>query len=474
LQSGTYALNDFNFKTPFADLQVKSNVNNPHAQADYEVYDYPGEYIERGEGEAYSKARIEEAQQPYQLTTGQGDAAGVETGALFTLGGHGRDDQNMEYLIVSAQHQLSQGGYETNGSADDDEYQVSIQAMDSKLPYRAQRSTPKPTVQGPQTAMVVGKQGEEIWTDQYGRVKVQFHWDRYSKGDETSSCWIRVAQIWAGKNWGGMFIPRIGHEVIVEFLEGDPDRPIITGRVYNAAAMPPYELPANKTQSGIKSRSTKGGSGANFNEIRFEDMKGEEQVYIHAEKNQDNVVENDETTEVGHDRTENVGNDETVSIGRDRTENVGRDENLTIGRDRTLHVKQNQRTTIEKDQIEAVNNHRKETTYANHWMETGGHFEHITKGKYDLVAGTHIISKTTVHELSGSERVVFKGPGGTIILDSGGITLKGNHIALKAPSIAMTTGAPDMVESLSLAANKGLPICVDCMKAAAERAAAGE
>jgi type VI secretion system secreted protein VgrG len=319
---------------------------------------------------------------------------------LFTLQGHGRDDQNIEYLVVSAQHQLTQGGYQTSGSEDDDEYQVSIQVMDSKLPYRAQRSTPKPTVQGPQTAMVVGKAGEEIWTDQYGRVKVQFHWDRYSKGDETSSCWIRVAQVWAGKNWGAMFIPRIGHEVIVEFLEGDPDRPIITGRVYNGAAMPPYDLPTNKTQSGIKSRSTKEGTGVNFNEIRFEDMKGEEQVYIHAEKNQDNVVENDETTEVGHDRTENVGNDESVTIGHDKTIQVGNDHHEAIQRDMYYQVGRNQQEEYGKDHLHRVGNIHKQTIHTDHVYNTGGHYEGQVAGTYKLDVGSKITTNTGKHELA--------------------------------------------------------------------------
>ena len=167
------------------------------------------------------------------------------------------------------------------------------------MPYRPPRVTPKPIVQGPQTAVVVGKAGEEIWTDKYGRVKVQFHWDREGKRNENSSCWIRVSHPWAGKGWGAVAIPRIGQEVIVDFLEGDPDQPIITGRVYNAEQMPPYELPANQTQSGIKSRSSKGGDTENFNEIRFEDKKGSEEVYIHAEKDQNIVVENDQTIAVG-------------------------------------------------------------------------------------------------------------------------------------------------------------------------------
>jgi type VI secretion system secreted protein VgrG len=185
-------------------------------------------------------------------------------------------------------------------------------------------------VQGTQTAVVVGPPGEEIFTDKYGRVKVQFHWDREGQNNATSSCWIRVGTPWAGKNWGIIHIPRIGHEVIVDFLEGDPDQPIIVGSVYNADMMPPYALPANKTQSGVISRSTLGGSPANFNQIRFEDLKGSEQVLIHAERNQDIEVEKDETHWVGHDRKKTIDHDETTSIGHDRTETVKNNETITI------------------------------------------------------------------------------------------------------------------------------------------------
>ena len=171
----------------------------------------------------------------------------------------------------------------------------SFVAMPSSQQFRPKRMTPKPFVQGPQTAVVVGPGGEEIYTDKYSRVKVQFHWDRLGKKNENSSCWIRVSTPWAGKQWGAVSIPRMGQEVIVDFLEGDPDQPLITGCVYNAEQMPPYDLPANKTQSGVKSRSSKGGGGANFNEIRMEDKMGSEQLFIHAEKNQDIEVEHDET-----------------------------------------------------------------------------------------------------------------------------------------------------------------------------------
>ena len=178
---------------------------------------------------------------------------------------------------------------------------------------------------------MVGPKGEEIWTDQYGRVKVHFYWDRHDQSNENSSCWIRVSQAWAGKNWGSIQIPRIGQEVIVSFLEGDPDRPIITGRVYNAEQTVPYALPANATQSGTKSRSSKGGTQANFNEIRMEDKKGAEQLYIHAERNQDIAVENDEGHWVGHDRHSTVDHDEMVRIGNDRLRAVQCNDTLHVG-----------------------------------------------------------------------------------------------------------------------------------------------
>ena len=228
-------------------------------------------------------------------------------------------------------------------------------AMPTVHPFRPRRLTPKPFVQGPQTAVVVGPKGDEIFTDKYGRVKVQFHWDRRGKKDENSSCWIRVSSPWAGKGWGAVSLPRIGQEVVVDFLEGDPDQPIITGRVYNAEQMPPYDLPANKTQSGMKSRSSLGGGAANFNEIRFEDKKGSEQLFIHAEKNQDIEVENDETHWVGHDRTKTIDHDETTHVKHDRTETVDNDETITIGNNRSEFVGANETITISSNRTKAVN-----------------------------------------------------------------------------------------------------------------------
>ncbi len=203
------------------------------------------------------------------------------------------------------------GAGDQSGGVD---YSNKFRAIPFSTPYRPPVTAGKAVVPGPQTAVVVGPAGEEIYTDKYGRVKVQFHWDRVGTKNENSSCWVRVSQNWAGKTWGGMHIPRIGQEVIVEFLEGDPDRPIITGRVYNADQTVPYSLPDNQTQSGLKSRSSKGGSGDNYNEIRIEDKKGSELILVHAEKDLTTEVEHDENRTVGHDRITSIKNNETKTV----------------------------------------------------------------------------------------------------------------------------------------------------------------
>lgn len=377
---GTYALNDYDFKRPSANLHVNSALAKPHSMATEEIYDYPGEYVQIDDGDQYSRNRIEELHSQYEVAQSSSDVRDMKAGGLFTLAEHPRKDQNKEYLLVSVNHSFQNDDYGAGGgNSGGIQYSNSITVVDSKTAFRSSQTTPKPIVQGPQTALVVGLAGEEIYTDNYSRVKVQFHWDRYGEKNENSSCWMRVSQLWAGKNWGGIHIPRIGQEVIVDFLEGDPDHPIITGRVYNAEQMPPYDLPANKTQSGIKSRSSKGGTPANFNEIRMEDKKGEEQVYIHAEKNQDNIVENDETTFVGHDRTENVIHDEDITIGHDRTEKVGHNEDITIGNNRTEKVVKNEKITIGVNRTEAVGNNEK-ISIGNDRTEQVGDNEKITIG----------------------------------------------------------------------------------------------
>lgn len=356
VQSGAYATTDFDFKQPRASLLSTETIGRKHSQSSFEIFDYPAELavMQADQSKRVAKLRIQELQAPHMVLRGQGDAAGLATGRRFKLSQYPREDLNIEYLITGVGVSFSSDAFDTGVTDTESQFSCSIEAVDARTPYRPSRTTPKPVVHGAQTAMVVGPKGEEIYTDEHARVKVQFHWDRHGKVDENSSCWIRVAQIWAGKGWGALHIPRIGQEVIVSFLEGDPDRPIITGRVYNGESKSPYDLPANKTQSGIKSRSSKDGGAANFNELRFEDKKGSEQLYIHAEKNQDIVVENDETHSVGHDRKKDVGNDETTHVKHNRTETVDNDETITIGGNRTEQVAKDETITISGARTESV------------------------------------------------------------------------------------------------------------------------
>jgi type VI secretion system secreted protein VgrG len=244
------------------------------------------------------------------------------------------------------------------------------------LPYRVPRLTPQVVMPGPQSAIVVGPEGEEIHADDFGRVKVHFHWDRYDKSNEKSTCWVRVSQPWAGKGWGGYFIPRIGQEVIVDFLNGDPDRPIIVGRVYNDDQPKPFD---SHTQSGFRTRSTPKGSAANCNEFRFDDKKGSEQVYLHAEKNQDISVENDETHTVGHDRTKTIDHDETSHIKHDRTERVDNDESIEIGHDRFM--------TVERDKYEKVLRNKAIQVAATHTETVAINYAETVGGAMELTVG---------------------------------------------------------------------------------------
>ena len=309
-------------------------------------------------------------------------AAGKFTLALHEIEG----EQGKNYVITDISFFAQENSYDiaTGGGR---VFNNQFYCIPATTLYRPKRRLQKPRVHGAQTAIVVGPPGEEIYTDEFGRIKVQFHWDRVGGNDENSSCWLRVAQQMAGRQWGAIFLPRIGHEVVVSFLEGDPDQPLVTGCVYNADNMPPYELPANKTQSGWKTRSTTGGSSANFNEIRFEDKKGSESLTIHAEKDQNISVENDETTSIGNDRTESVGNNESITIGNDRTENVGANENITIGGNRTESVGSNESITIGSNRTEMVGSNESITIGVNKAETVGAAKELSIGGGYQVSVG---------------------------------------------------------------------------------------
>ena len=373
IASGNFEADDYDFEKPQTDLTTRQQQPAGHSEDSREQYEWPGGYTEHGDGENYARIRIEQQKAQREIAQGEGNARNIAPGYLFTLSKYPRQDQNKEYLIESAHYRFEEnvrrsdgaggsGAAKRGGIDSGTTYRISFAVVPQSTAYRSQRVTPKPHTTGPQTAVVTGPPGEEIYTDAYGRVKVQFHWDRYGLRDENSSCWIRVSQTWAGANYGSMHIPRIGQEVIVDFLNGDPDYPIITGRVYNAMQTVPWDLPANKTMSGIKTHSSKGGASGDglkngpgdANVLRFEDKAGQEQLWIHAQKDQLTEVENDEDKWVGNDRRKTVDRDETNHIKRDRTETVDRDEDITVHNNRTERVDHNEKISIGDNRTEDV------------------------------------------------------------------------------------------------------------------------
>ena len=355
-QPAAFASLDYNFETPTAIARGASQVASRKDTSKYEIFEYPAgaSQLTSAGVERLAKMRAERLYSTQNVIHSQGDAAGLGAGRVFKLQGHPRPALNKKYLIVATVCELTSDRAQTGAATADaaPQFSIGLDAVAASAPYRPERTTPRPLIQGTQTALVVGPSGKEIWTDKYGRVKVQFHWDRVGKADDNSSCWVRVAHSWAGKNWGGQHVPRVGQEVVVSFLDGDPDRPLVIGSVYNAEQMPPYELPANGTQSGVKSRTSLNGSADNFNELRFEDKQGSEEIYLHAEKNLQVVVENDQTITVGAakkdkgDRTTSVQHDDKLTVGNDLTVAVTGNETRTVTKDRATKAQQNDKLEV--------------------------------------------------------------------------------------------------------------------------------
>lgn len=332
--SGSWASRDYDFVNPSTDLTV--SVDGTDAQA-LPVYTWPGLYLTKDAGEALAKKRIEALELPAKVARGRSTCAALAAGAKVTLADHPRADLNADWTVWEVFHSATQTSYSNT-----------FAAFPNATPFRLALPD-KPRIPGTQTAVVVGKSGDEICTDEYGRIKVQFHWDRDGANDDNSSCWVRVAQGWAGKGWGMMFLPRVGQEVVVSFLDGDPDRPLVTGSVYNAEQTVPYTLPDDMTKSTIKTNSSKDGSG-NYNELRFEDKKGEEEIYLQAEKDMTVLVKNQRATTIdkaddtltlneGNRSTTITKGDDTLTVSEGkRTVSVKADESLTVEGKRTLEI----------------------------------------------------------------------------------------------------------------------------------------
>lgn len=343
-------LTDYDPINPRASLLGTEDIDDGstyHKVSGLDIFDYPGPHATADDGRRYAQVRLEAYNAQHKTFKGQTDACGLACGALFKLKDFPLEDLNQEYLVTGSSIELSDPGYHA-GQADrtDEPFRCAFDAITSKQPFRAMPLADKTRIPGLQTAVVCGSEtDEDIAVDKYGRVQVNFHWNAPDKKDAKSSCPVRVASPWAGKTWGAVSLPRVGQEVVVSFLEGDPDRPLIIGSVYNADNMPPYTLPDNKTQSGLKSRSLLGGAD-DANELRFEDKKGSEQFFIHAQKDMLEEVENDHTVTIDHDETVTVKNDQKLEVGNDQTETVKHDRSVSVKNDDTLDVSANGSTKI--------------------------------------------------------------------------------------------------------------------------------
>jgi type VI secretion system secreted protein VgrG len=358
LVPASVALSSFDFKKPRPVAVELPTINEQGDVLRMESYAYAGAFGFKDihDGDAQARIRLEEIEASGKYFEGHGNDRTAQPGRKFVLSGHfdGDAGQDLDFLIVEAHHTANNNLQEGDGSTS--HYANRITCSRTRIPWRPGRgyNSTEPKIYGLQTAIVTGPPGEEIYTDEYGRVRAQFHWDRMGQQDDKSSAWLRAATPWSGANFGMTSIPRIGSEVIVQFLDGNPDRPLITGMVPNADTMPPWPLPANKTQSGILSRSSPGGAYENANAIRFEDKKGMEQLWLHAEKDQLTEVEHDEDKWVGNDRRKTVDRDENSHIKRDRTERVDRDEKISIGANRTEDVAKNETISIGENRTEDV------------------------------------------------------------------------------------------------------------------------
>lgn len=455
VRSGKVTLDDYHFATPKSDLKsvaLTGRTAQKHSHKDYELYDVPGKYRIGDAGDTAMGNRLADAIQQAEDTEsmqfrGAGNVPRIAAGRTFKLKDHEHKAYNQEYLVSEAVHYIqTDADYKQIDERRDldlgpdpfpedmagDVYNCTFGVRKKTSPYRAMHVTPWPKIAGLHTATVVGKAGEEIWTDKHGRIKVQFHWDREGKKDEKSSCWVRVVTPWSGKNWGMIHIPRIGQEVVIQFEEGYPDRPICTGMLYNADTMPPYALPANQTQSGIKTNSSKGGGG--YNELMFEDKKGEELVRFQAEKDYKGLVKNHSTVTVGHDSLQNPASGagdhhQTVKNNVVETINDG-DRTFTIETgSEIVDIKTDKNVTIHNNKLEVIEN--------NNTRKVTGDDNHTIDGNQGIVIGKS--QATTVGEsigtTAGDEIVMTAGSKLELVCGSSKITLTKSKIEIKAKMI---------------------------------------
>lgn len=429
LRSGKHSLTDYNFSTSTADLSASETTIYPAGSNEgMEIFDFPGLHKTKSDGDTFAKLRMQEEEAGHKVAHGSSVCRAFTTGYKFKLQKHPLDAMNGNYILTAIQHIASVGEtYRDGEDGGSESYSNHFTCIPAEVAFRPPRLTPKPFVQGLQTAVVVGKSsdedsaddedaggdGEEIWVDKFGRVLVKFPWDRKSE----ISCWMRVSQDWAGKGWGMISIPRVGQEVLVSFLEGDPDRPIITGRVYNDVQVVPYPLPDNGTRTTFKTRSTTGGSEDNYNELRFEDKSGDEQVFVRGEKDYDTRIKND--------AREWIGNDRSLMVTKDQMEKVGGD----------LHLQ------VSGKQVEKV---------SGDWhSHVAGNFNHKSDQTISIQAGQNLYEKSGMNFAHEAGQMIHLKAGMTVVLEAGTelcLKVGGNFIDINASGVSIV-GTMVMINS---------------------------
>ncbi|ENP7960709.1 type VI secretion system tip protein VgrG, partial [Escherichia coli] len=461
---------DYTFKVPDWPGMYEQQGESLNGQLEqYEIFDYPGRYKDEQHGKDFTLYRMESLRSDAEKATGQSNSPKLWPGTRFTLTEHPQKMLNREWQVVQSilsgdQPQAlhgSQGRGTTLGN------QLEVIPADRTWRPRVQS---KPKVDGPQSAIVTGPAGEEIFCDEHGRVRVKFHWDRYHGMTEESSCWVRVSQAWAGPGFGNLAIPRVGQEVIVDFLNGDPDQPVVMGRTYHEDNRSPRDLPGTKTQMTIRSKTYK---GSGFNELRFEDATDKEQVYIHAQKNMDTEVLNDRTTDVKHDHTETIGNDQKITVGLGQTVNVGskkeggHDQKVIVANDRCITVRNDQMLKVTNDRTVSVSHDDSLYVRNDRWVTVKGKLEHRTTGNHiSQVEGKHSLEvKGDLAEkvsgalgikvdgeivLESSSQISLKVGRSFVVIHSGGVDIVGPKINLNgggSPGTPVPTLQPTVLKT---------------------------
>ena len=439
--NSAYTLRDYDFKRPKSDLTCSAEIPREHAGAGLELYDYPGGYERTSMGDQITRQRLESIQYQHISCRGTSDAQGLVVGELFELADYPRAKLNQAYLVTHMQHTLRGDGFGNAPASEEPLYECQFVCIEKSTQFRSPRTTPRPRIRGMQTALVTGPAGEEIYVDKFGRVKVQFHWDRYGNYDEHSSCWIRVIVPLAGQQWGALFTPRIGEEVLITYIDGDPDRPMVDRSLYNGIARVPYPLPEHKTRSTLKTQSSKGGEG--YNEIRLEDKQGAEQIFKHAAKDEDVIVEKD--------AKEWVKNDAHLHIGHDQFEQVDHDRHRTIKGDQKQQVDGDAHVSVDGDQFETIG----ETLHLS--IKGDGHVQ-ISEDHHLDVGGNHNQSAGKNLSLEGGlnvaieagAKLTLKVGGNFIDISAAGVAIKGTLVLINSGGAAGSVVAPASAQAALL------------------------